>query len=298
MGRSEFLWAGRVILLLLLQLIPGILGWGKEGHYATCKIAEAYLTSDALAAVKSLLPSVAEGDLANVCSWPDQIRFHYRWSSSLHFCDTPDFRCNYDFKRDCHDTRGQENRCVTAAIYNYTTQLMSYNDTYSSMRYNLTEALMFLAHFMGDVHQPLHVGFVGDQGGNTINVHWYKRKSNLHHIWDTLVIESAMKTFYSNDLGVMIESIQKNITDGWSDELGQWEACAKDGVACPGSYASESISLACKYAYRNATPGTTLNDNYFYSRLPIVEKRLAQGGVRLAAVLNHIFTSKSLVSQQ
>lgn len=296
MGRSEFLWVGRAILLF--QLIPGILGWGKEGHYATCKIAEAYLTPDASAAVKALLPSVAEGDLANVCSWADQIRFHYRWSSSLHFCDTADFRCNYDFKRDCHDSRGRENRCVTAAIYNYTTQLLSYNDSYSSMKYNLTEALMFLGHFMGDVHQPLHVGFVGDLGGNTINVHWYRRKSNLHHIWDTLLIESAMKTLYSNDLRVMIDSIQNNLTDGWSDDFEQWEVCPEDRVVCPGSYASEGISLACKYAYKNATPGSTLSDNYFYSRLPIVEMRLAQGGVRLAAVLNRIFSLKTLVSQE
>ncbi|RWW24702.1 hypothetical protein GW17_00010989 [Ensete ventricosum] len=54
-------------------------------------------------------------------------------------------------------------------------------------------------------------------------------------------------------------------------------------------HASESIRLACKFAYRNATPGSTLGDDYFLTRLPIVEKRLAQGGVRLAAVLNRIF---------
>ncbi|XP_047333218.1 endonuclease 4-like [Impatiens glandulifera] len=300
MGKFEFLWAGRVILLLLLlQLIPGILGWGKEGHYATCKIAEAYLTSDASAVVKSLLPSVAKGNLSNICSWPDEIRLNYRWSSSLHFCSTPDFRCNYDFKRDCHDTKGQENRCVTAAIYNYTMQLMTYNDSYSSKRYNLTEALIFLAHFMGDVHQPLHVGFLGDRGGNTINVHWYKThwyqmKYKLHYIWDNLFIESAMKKLYSNDLGVMIKSIQKNITDECSNDLGKWGVCATIEVICPGSYASESIRFACKYAYINAMPGATLNDDYFYSRLPVVEMRLAQGGVRLAAVLNGIFGSKSL----
>jgi hypothetical protein len=41
---------------------------------------------------------------------------------------------------------------------------------------------MFLAHFVGDVHQPLHVGFEEDEGGNTIKVHWYRRKENLHHV--------------------------------------------------------------------------------------------------------------------
>jgi hypothetical protein len=41
---------------------------------------------------------------------------------------------------------------------------------------------MFLAHFVGDVHQPLHCGRADDLGGNTIIVHWYRRKSNLHHV--------------------------------------------------------------------------------------------------------------------
>lgn len=56
-----------------------------------------YLSEDALFAVKQLLPDYAEGDLAAVCSWPDEIRRHYRWSGALHFIDTPDFKCNYEY---------------------------------------------------------------------------------------------------------------------------------------------------------------------------------------------------------
>jgi hypothetical protein len=71
---------------------------------------------------------------------------------------------------------------------------------------------MFLAHFVGDVHQPLHCGHADDLGGNTIIVHWYTRKGNLHHVWDVSVIETAMKDFYDNDQGTMIDAIQRNIT--------------------------------------------------------------------------------------
>ncbi|XAR66406.1 hypothetical protein NMG60_11012633 [Bertholletia excelsa] len=286
---------GRAILLL--QLIPGILGWGKEGHYVICKIAEGYLSEDASVAVKELLPDRAEGDLASVCSWADEIRFHLRWSGPLHYVDTPDFRCNYNYCRDCHDYAGHKNMCVTGAIYNYSTQLISYNDPGSEMKYNLTEALMFLSHFIGDVHQPLHVGFIGDEGGNTITVRWYRRKTNLHHVWDTMIIESALKTFYNSDISNMIQALQRNITDGWVDDILLWESCAQNQTACPDPYASESINLACKFAYRNAAPGSTLKDDYFLSRLPIVEKRLAQSGVRLAATLNRIFASRPSISQ-
>ncbi|OAY24743.1 endonuclease 4 isoform X2 [Manihot esculenta] len=290
-GGSGLWWVGRV--LVLVQLVTGILGWGKEGHYAVCKIAEEYLTEDAVAAVKELLPDSAEGDLAAVCSWPDEIRFHYRWSSALHYIDTPDFKCNYQYCRDCHDSAGLKDRCVTGAILNYTNQLTSvYQNSNSVFQYNLTEALMFLAHFIGDVHQPLHVGFTGDLGGNTIMVHWYRRKTNLHHIWDDMIIDSAVKTFYGSDLANMIQAIQNNITDDWSNQLPLWEYCQNNRTVCPDPYASESVSLACKFAYKNATPGSTLGDDYFLSRLPIVEKRLAQGGIRLAATLNRIFASQ------
>ncbi|KAI5656983.1 hypothetical protein M9H77_25776 [Catharanthus roseus] len=284
---------------VVLLLFPGIFGWGKEGHYAICKIAQGFLSEDAEMGVKELLPDHAEGELANVCSWADEVRhhYHYRWSSPLHYVDTPDFRCNYRYCRDCHDSAGHKDRCVTGAIYNYTMQLTSvFHSSDSEIKYNLTEALMFLSHFVGDVHQPLHVGFLGDEGGNTIIVRWYRRKTNLHHVWDNMIIESALKTFYNSDLMTMIQAIQQNITDGWFSGISSGENCST--IVCPDPYASESINLSCKFAYRNATPGSTLGDDYFFSRWPVVEERLAQAGVRLAAALNSIFALKLPIANQ
>ncbi|KAG5221690.1 endonuclease [Salix suchowensis] len=252
MGVSGLLWAVRV--LVLLQSVTGILGWGKEGHYATCKIAEGYLTAEALAAVKELLPESAEGDLANVCSWPDEIRFHYHWSSALHYVDTPDFRCNYEYCRDCHDSSGRKDRCVSGAIYNYTSQLSSlYQNSISESNYNLTEALLFLSHFIGDVHQPLHVGFLGDLGGNTIQVRWYRRKSNLHHVWDNMIIESALKTFYSSDLATMIRAIQNNIT-------------GHNQYTCIFGLHPSLYSFQSSYFHM---PQNTQFDTHFFNRIPV-----------------------------
>ncbi|KAD3336874.1 hypothetical protein E3N88_32393 [Mikania micrantha] len=324
MSGFEFLGIKGTISILLL-LIPGIIGWGKEGHYATCKIAESFLSEEASKAVKELLPETVEGDLASICSWPDEIKYMYkwRWTSELHYVDTPDFRCNYDYCRDCHDSSGVKDRCVTGAIYNYTEQLVTgYNASNSVVKCkhhrfffnsfvnlkvethnilitdNLTEALMFLSHYIGDVHQPLHVSFTSDEGGNTIIVRWYKRKTNLHHVWDSDMIESAMKTFYDKDIDVMISAIEKNITDSWSNDISSWANCTSGEEVCPDPWASESIKYSCNYAYRNATPGSTLGDDYFFSRLPIVEMRLAQGGVRLAATLNRIFNPYPSITQK
>ncbi|MCL7035644.1 hypothetical protein MKW94_000607 [Papaver nudicaule] len=282
---------------VILQLLPGVVGWGKEGHYAVCKIAEGLLTEDAAAAVKNLLPEIAKGELAAVCSWPDEIRGLYRWSAELHFIDTPDFLCNYEYCRDCHDSGGNKDRCVVGGINNYTMQLHKFQGSASEWKYNLTEALMFLSHFIGDIHQPLHAGFLGDLGGNTIPIHWFGMRTNLHRVWDNMIIETAMKNFYSSDLAIMIEAVNKKITDTWSEDISSWENCTSINTVCPDPFASESIDLACKYAYPGATPNSTLSDEYFLSRLPIVEKRLAQGGVRLASTLNRIFKTEMLISE-
>ncbi|KAF7018973.1 hypothetical protein CFC21_032206 [Triticum aestivum] len=278
-------------LLLLLHVVlvaaaagaPAAQAWGKEGHYMTCKIADGFLTKEATAGVKALLPSSANGELAEVCSWADSQRFRYRWSSPLHFADTPE-DCKFSYARDCHDTKGNKDACVVGAINNYTAALQD-----SSSPYDRTESLMFLAHFVGDVHQPLHCGHVDDLGGNTILVRWYRRKSNLHHVWDVDVIEQAMKDLYGKDQDAMVKAIQRNITEDWSREEKQWEACRSKTKTCADKYAQESAALACD-AYKGVKQDSTLGDEYYSEALPVVEKRIAQGGVRLAAILNRIFS--------
>ncbi|KAI3720048.1 hypothetical protein L6452_20955 [Arctium lappa] len=275
------------LLLLFLLPITTVTGWGVDGHFTTCKIAQGRLTQAAADAVNHLLPEYAEGDLASLCSWADHVKFRYHWSSPLHYIDTPDDLCTYQYNRDCKDEDGTMGRCVAGAIKNYTTQLQDYGKQTS--QYNLTEALLFLSHFIGDIHQPLHVGFTTDRGGNTINVHWFTRKAVLHHVWDDSIIETAEERFYNSDVETLIDAIQTNITKEWADQVQIWEKCSRNQITCPNIYATEGINAACNWAYKGVGNDSVLGDDYFLSRLPIVNWRLAQGGVRLAATLNGIF---------
>ncbi|KAJ6416529.1 hypothetical protein OIU84_002398, partial [Salix udensis] len=203
--------------------LPGALGWSKEGHMMTCRIAQNLLGPEAANAVENLLPHNLNGDLSALCVWPDQIRhwYKYRWTSPLHFIDTPDNACTFDYSRDC-----VKDACVDGAIQNFTSQLLHYRDGTADRRYNLTEALLFLSHFMGDIHQvyiyiyiyiygqfqclhvlsffhhnstsfflflqPMHAGFTSDKGGNTVDLRWFRHKSNLHHVWDREIILTAL----------------------------------------------------------------------------------------------------------
>ncbi|KAD7116654.1 hypothetical protein E3N88_03922 [Mikania micrantha] len=276
------------LLMLLVFVSPiTVRGWGVDGHFITCKIAQGRLSQKAVDAVNHLLPDYAEGDLASLCSWPDHVKFRYHWSSPLHYIDTPDNLCTYQYRRDCKDEDGVMGRCVAGAIRNYTTQLLEYGKQES--QYNLTEALLFLSHFMGDIHQPLHVGFTTDRGGNTIEVHWFTRKAVLHHVWDDSIIETEEERFYESNVENLINAIETNITNVWADQVQTWENCSRNQKTCPNIYATEGIKAACDWAYKGVTNGSVLEDEYFQSRLPIVNWRLAQGGVRLAANLNRIF---------
>ncbi|XP_071706116.1 endonuclease 1 [Rutidosis leptorrhynchoides] len=282
------------VFLLVFVLINGhidVQAWSKEGHVMTCQIAQELLAPDAAHAVQMLLPDYVNGNLSALCVWPDQIRhwYRYRWTSPLHFIDTPDKACSFDYSRDCHDTHGSGDMCVAGAIKNFTTQLSHYKEGTSDRRHNMTEALLFLSHFMGDIHQPMHVGFTSDEGGNTIDLRWFRHKSNLHHVWDREIILTAAADFYDKDMKSLKKAIQTNLTHGlWSDDVTSWTNC-DDLSTCINTYAMESIKMACKWGYKGVETGETLSDDYFNSRMPFVMKRIAQGGVRLSMILNRVF---------
>ncbi|CAM8879669.1 unnamed protein product [Rhodiola kirilowii] len=279
----------QAFIVLIFAFLLGcveIHGWGVDGHLTICKIAQSRLSKAAEKAVKDLLPAEAEGDLGSLCSWADRVRFRYHWSAPLHFINTPQL-CSFKYSRDCKDEDGVADRCVAGAVNNYTMQLLDYGSSKSD--YNLTEALLFLSHFVGDIHQPLHVSFADDKGGNTIDIRWYRRKSVLHHAWDVNIIETAEERYFDNAAEGLIEALKQNITKEWQDDVAKWESCGRNITACPDIYASEGVKAACQWAYKGVRENSVLGDEYFLSRLPIVYQRLAQGGVRLASILNRVF---------
>ncbi|KAK6134129.1 hypothetical protein DH2020_032129 [Rehmannia glutinosa] len=216
----EFCKTHILAFIALLSCISVAHSWGVDGHFITCKLAQPRLSKAAANAVSELL---GDNDLASLCSWADHVKFRYHWSSPLHYIDTPDNLCTYQYNN------------------------------------NLTEALLFLSHFIGDIHQ----------------------------VWDDSIIETAEERFYDSNVDELINTLHKNISTVWANQAKAWEACSK--TACPDIYASEGIEAACDWAYKGVSEGSVLEDDYFLSRYPVVNMRLAQGGVRLAATLNRIF---------
>lgn len=161
------------LFLLSSLYISTINGWGPIGHSFVARIAQTMLSNSSQNFVRDHLPWYATGNLSMLSSWPDSIIYpesnpvdylNWVWSKQLHYVDTPDWVCNYDRNRDCNWTMETAQNCVDGSIQNYTGRLA--NAKLDDVQRQ--EALKFLVHFIGDAHQPLHAGFTGDKGGNTI----------------------------------------------------------------------------------------------------------------------------------
>jgi len=279
------------------------LQWGFTGHYITAAIAEGYLSTSAKAACKNILPSWAEGSIGKVASWADSsARSKYPWSGQLHYADTPEWKCNYDQARDCHGgVTGEPMACVDGAIQNYTKRIL--DKSLSDL--DRGEALMFLVHFVGDIHQPLHTGFTTDQGGNLQKGTFCGVKGRkLHQIWDDDMISKRIKDDFNGDNAAYMKYFEKELAKGgkYYIDLPSWERpCAsvtkEPYRACSSQWAEESTKLACSTAYvdqygKQIKTGFDLDQGYQRFAIPVVEMQLAKGGVRLANVLNAMFSAR------
>lgn len=180
-------------------------------------------------------------------------------------------------------------------------------DAHDLSRIGTLDSLKFLVHIVGDIHQPMHVSRGSDTGGNAIHVsfsqdfHPYLGRTevqetgwNLHSVWDSGIIDKAIRTYHNGSLNSFQENVERSLSN--KDDVNVWLSCP-DGIRqeCVSSWAKESLHEALTWAYgdedgHDIKDGASLSDKYFLTRLPIVEKRLAAGGVRLAATLESVFS--------
>ena len=120
--------------------------------------------------------------LASVATWADQYRGTARWTGPLHYIgavdDNPPDSCQFPGSRGWD---GQKFMNVLSAVRNATNTLENYRSAYrkaSDIDETANKALKFLIHFVGDMHQPLHL--TGrDRGGNALNVTFDGRETSM-----------------------------------------------------------------------------------------------------------------------
>ncbi len=250
-------------IALCAILIPSVcFAWGRDGHRITGFIAAKYLTPQAAAAVKDLL---GEQTLADVSTWPDEIRRERRQTAPWHYANPAPDSDRFNLERDC-----PEEGCVVSAIIKFSHVLRDK----TASRKDRIEALKFVVHFVGDVHQPLHLGYARDKGGNDIKVTFFENNTNLHSLWDSGMIRRTKKSWseYATELAANI-TLQEQILYGRLD---------------PVVWATESHKLAVSNAYAVPKDGR-IGQDYLDKNIRVVNNRLSVAGVRLALLLNVIF---------
>ncbi len=235
--------------------------WGTDGHQIVARLAATRIAPATAAEVSRLLGGQS---MAAVSTWADMVRRDRPATAAWHFVDIEVIDSSYVPSRDCKD-----GACIIDALATQTAILAdrTANDSVRS------EALKWVIHFVGDLHQPLHGSDRYDKGGNDVKLTFQGKQTNLHSLWDTgLLLSQGL----SDD----------QIVDSIVGRMQRRPDLAAIANATTVQWAMESHDLARDVVYRLLPQGTEIGPDYVAAAMPVINERLLRAGVRLAAVLD------------
>ncbi len=335
MPRTPQLARATLIAFAALAAVPSAWGWGCKGHEIVALIAEAHLNSHARAiAFKILGDGPISSLLSRYCkdpgldafvdssTWADDERTIAPDTAPWHFIDIPRGAPKSSIAQFCPPQEGLPGRrlvepgrsggCVTSALANQMKILRDPNSTAQAR----ADALRYIIHFVGDIHQPLHDATNNDRGGNCVPVAFFAHAPretnptqesyapNLHEVWDVEIIDRFLN-------GQTQEAAAANLNRQFRAKIPAWQSKPADFTswAWESHQKAESIAygrLPVKIAIETPRPIEScadddhistrmlhLNENlgaaYQDAAAPVVREQLARAGIRLAALLNSVW---------
>lgn len=249
-------------VLISLALPKNIFGWGMTGHRVIGEIASKHVNKKTENHIKRVLGC---NTLAQVSDYMDDIKSdrqeRYDTLNAYHYVSIPDGMNYADANKN---PKGDAIVGLRTAINLLKTGNLSPED----------EAfyLKIVIHIVGDLHQPLHIGRVDDKGGNTISVSWFGRKSNLHRVWDSDIIDGKLLSY--TELTALIDHATPK-------EVKELQAATTD------DWIQEAMDL--RPTIYDFEEGRSWEYKYMYVNWEILQNQLMKGGVRLAGILNDIY---------
>ncbi len=245
-----------VILLLFLRVNVYSM-WGSKGHKIVAQIAKKCLDKSIVDSVDYYLDGM-KWEEASV--WMDEVRSDnsYDYMKPWHYV-------NVEKDKTYVDTKGSN------AVSQLELVIKLLNRKGTRDKANVNNLLKVLFHLVGDLHQPLHVGYAEDKGGNTIDVDFIGNSTNLHKVWDTEIIEN--EKISTNMCLQLINAIPKNeVSTIQKIDVVAWMNDSR--TLLPNVYEFEKRLISYKYIDKNAQ---------------IIQKQLAKAGIRLASILHQTF---------
>ncbi len=305
--------------LLAFCAARGLFGWGCEGHQTVALIAEKNLTPHALAQVRELLSAnsidpklvryCVEGRddvMADASTWPDDIR-RFNGTGKWHYMDIPRQYTSGDPGRWCEPVgpalqgRGDRAGCVLSAIQSERGVLANMQAPAADR----ADALRYLIHFVGDIHQPLHVTDNKDDGGNCAPVVLANSVaiSNLHSIWDSGLIEEHLRDVHETPAQYAAGLNQRFAAEknGWAPPTADVPAWIWEGHALANETTFGALQPQIPVQPDSGKTDCNaesekvyllhihLGKEYMERAMPVIDQQLAKAGFRLAAMLNEIW---------
>ena len=249
-------------VLSLILFSAHAFSWGRLGHRITGQVAYENLNDQAKKVVNTLSPTES---LANISNYPDFIKSDPVMRKKYNHWHYVSPTAKTSIKKYIKDNPKKEN--IIFGIKHFITILKNQKATPADR----TFALKFLAHLVGDIHQPLHVGHAHDRGGNSVKLNWFTKKTNLHAIWDESMIQMQELSFTE-----YTAEIKQRFSNRSDFNL----------TLDPIVWAQESNDYLPKvYAYKAKK---YWEYDYNYQHIEFLNERLYLGGMRLAKLLNSI----------
>lgn len=303
------------ILLWFTFSAAQLSAWGCEGHQIVALIAHAHLTPATAAAVDFLLtqnpidPALKRycqerpADLlADASTWADDVKYTSEKTAAWHYVDipltVPPTNSATSLGPWCPPIGPSVNNkdrpgCVTNAIEN---ELSILRDK-SRPNAERTQALRYLIHFVGDIHQPLHDSDNNDEGGNCTALHFFAEvpPAKLHAIWDYKLIQHDLATPHLTQARYA-KSLDRSFTSRTLDPVDwAWEG-RQLAIEIVYGDLKPSIPLEPSTAQHDCQAETdrvanlniSIGQPYFDQTIPVIREQLNKAGYRLAALLNQI----------
>ncbi|MBD8525063.1 S1/P1 nuclease [Pseudomarimonas arenosa] len=259
----------RVAVALMVAVVllwaPLAHAWGDLGHRAVADVAEQLIRPETRQALQPLLVHEQAAHLADLANWADAHRElpAFKHTARYHFINFPRDDCRFPGATSCND-----GDCIVSVIERFQRELADPELSLSQRG----EALKFLVHLVGDLHQPLHAGWFDDWGGNGFQINLHGEGSNLHKLWD-VNLPAAVASEAPEPLTQRLLALSLP----WQDQgrAADWalESCRLIG--------SEQLYPA-KHKLSSA---------YIERQRPLVAQRMAIAGRRLARLLDESLTA-------
>ncbi|RVD31772.1 S1/P1 nuclease [Mesorhizobium sp. M4B.F.Ca.ET.017.02.2.1] len=291
----------RYLLQIFLLIIAAFLGqekafaWGDEGHQIVCSIAYKELTPSARQKVDGLIAQDRDfRAFPQACTWMD----HPKKRRIEHYVNVPRNANQITATDLCP---GAE-KCIVTAILNDIRDL-----ALTTRDEDQLSLIKSLGHWLGDIHQPLHVSFGDDHGAGLIKGS-SPCSGDLHSVWDTCIIEQTLgddaetaaievrsEITFADRSDWTHGDIDENAVLGWANAslaislAPNTEYCVEVGHEC--RYTSDAVS----YDGHNEKTVTT-DQAYIERQAPLVKRQLQMAGVRLGYIINQIFSTTENVA--